>query len=76
MPVPVDLGSAWFREVRIESTYSAGPADTRTALQLLQDGAIDPEVIVSHRIPLADIDRAFRLARSAEAIKVVVDVSQ
>jgi L-iditol 2-dehydrogenase len=76
VPVPVDLGSAWFREVRIESTYSAGPADTRVALQLLQDGAIDPEVIVSHRIPLADIDRAFRIARSAEAMKVVVDVSQ
>ena len=27
-PVPVDLGAAWFREVRIESTYSAGPTDT------------------------------------------------
>ncbi len=75
-PVPVDLGAAWFREVRIESTYSAGPADTRNALQLLQDGAIDPELIVSHRIPLVEIDHAFRLARSAEAIKVVVDISQ
>jgi len=74
-PVPVDLGTAWFREVRIESTYSAGPADTRNALQLLQDGSIDPGLIVSHRIPLAEIDQAFRLARSAEAMKVVVDIS-
>lgn len=73
--VPIDLGAAWFREVRIESTYSAGPADTRNALQLLRDGMIDPEVIVSHRIPLAEIDHAFRLARSGEAMKVVVDIS-
>lgn len=73
---PVDLGAAWFREVRIESTYSAGPADTRAALQLLQDGVIDPELIVSHRIPLAEIDHAFRMARSAAAMKVVVDISQ
>ncbi len=75
-PVPVDLGAAWFREVRIESTYSAGPADTRHALQLLHDGAIDPELVISHRIPLAEVDRAFELARSAEAMKVVVDISQ
>jgi L-iditol 2-dehydrogenase len=75
VPVPIDLGSAWFREVRIESTYSAGPADTRAALQLLQDGVIDPALVVTHRIPLADVDRALALARSRETIKVVVDVS-
>jgi L-iditol 2-dehydrogenase len=75
-PVPVDLGAAWFREVRIESTYSAGPTDTRRALQLLQSGAVDPGLVVSHRIPLSEVGEAFRLARSAEAMKVVVDVSQ
>ncbi len=76
VPVPVDLGTAWFREVRIESTYSAGPADTRAAMALLQDGAIDPALVISHRIPLAEIDHAFALARSATAMKVVVDMSQ
>jgi L-iditol 2-dehydrogenase len=76
IPVPVDLGAAWFREVRIESTYSAGPADTRAALALLQDGAVDPDLVISHRIPLEDIDHAFSLARSATAMKVVVDISQ
>jgi len=75
-PVPIDLGAAWFREVRIESTYSAGPLDTRRALQLLHDGAVDPELVISHRIPLAEVDHAFRLARSAAAMKVVVDLSQ
>ena len=75
-PVPVDLGSIWFREVRIESTYSAGPADTRAACALLQDRVIDPELVISHRIPLDDIDRAFELARAATAMKVVVEISQ
>lgn len=75
-PVPVDLGAIWFREVRIESTYSAGPADTRAAHALLQDRVIDPELVISHRIPLADVDRAFALARDATAMKVVVEISQ
>jgi L-iditol 2-dehydrogenase len=79
-PIPgeligLDLGSAWFREVRIESTYSAGPTDTRDALGLLVAGAVDPEVVISHRIPLAEIDRAFALARSVDAMKVVVEMS-
>jgi L-iditol 2-dehydrogenase len=73
--VGLDLGAAWFREVRIESTYSAGPTDTRDALGLLVAGAVDPEVIISHRIPFAEVDRAFALARSLEAMKVVVELS-
>jgi L-iditol 2-dehydrogenase len=71
--VPLDLGAVFFREVTIQSTYSAGPLDTRDALALLASGAIDAEAIVSHRLPLADVEEAFRLARSGEATKVVVE---
>lgn len=73
--IGLDLGSVWSREVRIESSYSAGPEDTRAALKLLCGGAVDPEVVISHRIPLAEVDRAFALARSIDAMKVVVDIS-
>lgn len=70
--VPLDLGAVFFREVTIQSTYSAGPLDTRDALALLVSGAIDPAPIVSHRLPLTEVAEAFRLARSGEATKVVV----
>ncbi len=72
-PVPLDLGAVFFREVTIQSTYSAGPLDTRDALALLASGAIDAGPIVSHRVPLADVEEAFRLARSGTAVKVVVE---
>jgi L-iditol 2-dehydrogenase len=71
--VPIDLGSAFFREVTLQSTYSAGPADTRAALALLSSGAVDPGRLVSHRLPLSQVEEAFRLARSGEATKVVVE---
>lgn len=71
--VALDLGAVFFREVTIQSTYSAGPADTRAALALLASGAIDGEALVSHRLPLAEVVEAFRLARSGEATKVVVE---
>jgi L-iditol 2-dehydrogenase len=72
-PVPLDLGAVFFREVAIQHTYSAGPLDTRDALALLASGAIDAAAIVSHRVPLAEVEEAFRLARSGEATKVVVE---
>jgi L-iditol 2-dehydrogenase len=72
-PVPLDLGAAFFREVTIQSTYSAGPLDTRDALGLLAGGAIDPAPLISHRLPLSEVEEAFRLARSGEATKVVVE---
>ena len=69
----LDLGSVFFREVSIQSTYSAGPFDTRDALALLASGAVDAATLVSHRLPLDEVAEAFRLARSGEATKVVVE---
>jgi len=71
--VPLDLGSIFFREVQIQSTYSAGPLDTRDALALLADGRVRGEGVVTHRVPFAQVQEAFRLARSGEALKVVIE---
>ena len=72
-PVPLDLGAIWFREVSVESTYSAGPFDTRDALGLLARGDVDAAAIVSHRFPLEEAAEAFRLAAAGQALKVVVE---
>jgi L-iditol 2-dehydrogenase len=72
-PVGLDLGAIFFREVSVTSTYSAGPLDTREALALLASGAVDAAPLVSHRLPLDRVEEAFALARSGEAVKVVVE---
>lgn len=70
----LDLGAIWFREVSIHSTYSAGPADTRAALRALETGTVDGTGLISHVVPLSEVERAFALARSGEALKVMVDL--
>lgn len=74
--VPLDLGAIFFREVTLQSTYSAGPDDTRTALDLLAAGHIDTDSVISHRMPLARADEAYRMAADGDALKVVVQVSE
>jgi L-iditol 2-dehydrogenase len=69
---PVDPNEVFFREITIQSSYSAGPLDTREALRLLADGAVTAEGMITHRFPLADTAQALETARSGQAIKVVV----
>jgi L-iditol 2-dehydrogenase len=68
----VDPNEVFFREITIQSSYSAGPLETREALRLLADGAVTSDGMITHRFPLADSARALETARSGEAIKVVV----
>ena len=54
------------------ASYSAGPADMRAALDLIAGGQVDPLPFVTHRVGLDETGRALELARSGEAIKVLV----
>lgn len=73
-PVALDLGAVWNREVGVTSTYSAGPFDTRDALRLIAEGAVDPGAVISHRLPMDRAPEAYELARSGTATKVVVEL--
>lgn len=73
--VPLDLGAIFFREVTLQSTYSAGPNDTRAALDLLAAGDVQADAVISHRLPLERAAEAYRIAANGEALKVVVEVS-
>lgn len=71
--VPLDLGAVFWREVHLQSTYSAGPEDVREALDLLASGRMRCDGIITHHVPFDDVGEAFRLARTGEALKVVID---
>jgi threonine dehydrogenase-like Zn-dependent dehydrogenase len=47
-------------------------ASFRTAIDMLDAGFVPVNVIVTHQIPLKEIDRAFTLNKAAESVKTVV----
>ena len=71
-PLQLDAASLYDREVEVLASYSAGPADMRAALTLLESGAVDPTPLVTHRVSLAETARALELARTGEALKALV----
>lgn len=71
--VDVPLDRMWWNEVTVRSSYAAGPTELREAARLIADERIDVEGLISHRLPLNEIQKGFDLARSGgESLKVIV----
>lgn len=49
--------------------YTAGT--WQRAIELFSNGKVDPEAVISHRLPLDDADEGFKLALRKEAVKVL-----
>jgi L-iditol 2-dehydrogenase len=77
-PVPMDFRLFFRRKLTACSTFGAqsapGLASFRLALEHIRRGDIDVRPLLSHVVPIEEIDRAFRLADTREdgALKVTV----
>ncbi|UCC71058.1 MAG: alcohol dehydrogenase catalytic domain-containing protein [Gemmatimonadota bacterium] len=58
---PHDL---YFKEVTITHSYSAGPIETRDALDLLASGEFEVEDLITHRFGLDGVGEALRMAKT------------
>jgi L-iditol 2-dehydrogenase len=71
--VTIPVNDFWTKEVCALTSYYCGPPDIQEAMQLLSEGAIDVERMITHRLPLEDIVRGFQLVMSGEeAVKVII----
>ena len=69
----LDLGELYFREVSLVPSYSCGPEDTRQAYVMLSQGRVEVRPLVTHRFPLAEVQKAYDTARAGgAALKVLV----
>ena len=71
--LPITPNTLFFQEITLRTSYSAGPYETRLALELLKNGRIRAETVITHRFPLKHAVQAFQLvARPGDALKVVM----
>jgi len=71
--LPTTPNRLFFQEITLRTSYSAGPYETRQALELLRNGRIKPEMVITHRFALQDTAQAFRLvAKPGDALKAVI----
>jgi L-iditol 2-dehydrogenase len=71
-PIAVDGSEVFLRELTVTSSWSAGSADMRAALALLQSGAVRGDELITHRFPLEQTGAALAAQRDGTALKAVV----
>jgi L-iditol 2-dehydrogenase len=71
--LPVDVCDLLFSEKTLVTTYSCGPDDTRSALDMIREGRVQTRDLVTHHFGLEEVGEAMRLAaRAGDSLKVVI----
>ena len=68
----VDSRLIHYKELRVLGSSDSTPAHVSKAVEILSSGVFPAEKIVTHRLPLDEIEKAFELMRSGESLRVVL----
>ncbi|MGE5301458.1 MAG: zinc-binding dehydrogenase, partial [Acidobacteriota bacterium] len=69
----IDPNYLYFNDINILTSYSCGPTDTADACELIEQGVVTAEKIVTHRFPIEKTGEAFRLTAAAgDSLKALV----
>jgi 2-desacetyl-2-hydroxyethyl bacteriochlorophyllide A dehydrogenase len=74
-PRPIDLQRVFWRELRLLGARVYQRADFETAVELVADGVIPSERLVSRIVPLDATAEAFADLEAGRAMKILVDVA-
>jgi len=69
----LDTNHLHYKEIVVSGSYSEKMSDFQAAQALLQSGRFPADKIITHTLPLRDIEKAFLLMESGEALKVCID---
>ena len=73
--LPVSINNLFVRnDITLTTSYGASPYDSWQALELMRAGRVDVGGMISHRLPLKDTGKAFRLVLDAkDSMKVIIE---
>jgi len=67
----------WRNEITVTASYGAAPVDLEESLGLIKSKNIDVKRLITHRLPLEDAKKGFKLVSSAkESLKVILEPRQ
>lgn len=70
--LPLPLDELYHRELTLTATYSSSPAELGEAFELLVQGEVQVDGLITHRLPLSRLADGVALTVLREAIKVFV----
>ncbi len=77
--LPVPLNDFWRNEIKLMPSYGNAPLDAVESMELIRAGRVPVKRIISHRIPLDDIQEGFLMtatghdSKGNKSLKVIVE---
>jgi len=72
--IEIPVEDFWRNEITITSTYGAAPVDLKEALRLIKDKKINVKDMITHILPLEEIQKGFKIVLDAkDSLKVVLN---
>lgn len=68
----IDGNIIHYSQVRVMGSFGCTPRQYRLAQQLLMSGRINGQMLITHRLPLEQINEGFQLMIEGKAMKVIV----
>jgi L-iditol 2-dehydrogenase len=71
-PITTDFNKIMMKELRVTGSYGYVWTSWQRTIQLLAEGKIRADEMISHVFPLEDYEQAFRVTQDGTGIKVVL----
>jgi L-iditol 2-dehydrogenase len=71
-PIPLDMERLYFRDLRLLSSYSCGPHETRAAYELLKSGCISHHDMVSTVVGIDELPASYAKMKKGDILKAMV----
>jgi L-iditol 2-dehydrogenase len=72
--IPFPLFELWNKQVKMVSTYAGAPRDIKEAIELLKSKKVKVTDMITHRLPLEETPKGFKLAAQAQkSIKIIIE---
>jgi len=70
--VELDIDLVHYKELALRGTYDSTIANSEDALNLIGKGIVKLRPLISHRLPLNDVQQGYEIARKLEGLKVLI----
>jgi L-iditol 2-dehydrogenase len=72
--IPFPLFDLWNKQIKMVSTYAGAPVDIKEAIDLIQSKKVKVTDLITHRFPLMEASRGFKLVEQAKnSIKIIIE---
>jgi len=72
--IPVPVNDFWRNEITLLTSYGAAPKDLEKALDMIRDGEIKVGDLITHKLPLEEAGKGFKLVADAQdSLKVILN---